>query len=220
MPSRADVHSVTGLLADLRSQDTSKRDFAADQIWRHYFPKLLALAKRQLSDRVRRREDEHDVVQSACRSFFARQRRGDFELGDRNELWQLLVAITLRKSVNAAKRHQARKRDYRQEYTPAGDNLRSLNDWALEQMDAGDPTPHEASALAEELQFRLSRLPEGLRQIALWLLEGYTYEEIAGKFGCVARTVIRKVQRIREEWLADESFESSNLAPHDASGPE
>lgn len=205
MAHRADFHSVTGLLAELRSPDGGRREYAADQIWRHYFPRLLALAKRRLSDRVRRREDEHDVVQSVCRSFFQRHERGEFELADRDGLWRLLVAITLRKSVNTAKRHQAGKRDYRQERgaVSSASGSGALPLWALEHMDAGDPTPLEAAALAEELEHKLAALPDGLVPIAGWLLEGYTYEEIAAKLGCVKRTVIRKVERIRQEWLAD-----------------
>jgi DNA-directed RNA polymerase specialized sigma24 family protein len=39
-----------------------------------------------------------------------------------------------------------------------------------------------------------------LKQIATLKLEGYTNEEIAGRLGCVPRTVERKLERIREKW--------------------
>ena len=40
----------------------------------------------------------------------------------------------------------------------------------------------------------------GLRQIALWKLEGYTNPEIAAKLDCTVRTVERKLERIRAYW--------------------
>ncbi len=39
-----------------------------------------------------------------------------------------------------------------------------------------------------------------LRSIALWKLEGYSNEEIAGKLGCVERTIERRLQLIRQIW--------------------
>ena len=40
----------------------------------------------------------------------------------------------------------------------------------------------------------------GLRQIALWKVEGYTNEEIADRLDCVPRTIERKMSRIRLLW--------------------
>jgi hypothetical protein len=40
----------------------------------------------------------------------------------------------------------------------------------------------------------------GLRQIALWKLEGDTNAEIARKLECTLRTVERKLERIRIYW--------------------
>ena len=40
----------------------------------------------------------------------------------------------------------------------------------------------------------------GLRQIALWKLEGYTNSEIAQQLECTLRTVERKLERIRAYW--------------------
>ncbi len=90
--------SVTRLIHLLRSQDTAVRDMAAGMIWQRYFRELLSLARRNLDRRVRHRADEEDVLQSMFRSFCARQGRGDFHLADRDELWRLLVTITLRKA--------------------------------------------------------------------------------------------------------------------------
>jgi DNA-directed RNA polymerase specialized sigma24 family protein len=69
-------------------------------------------------------------------------------------------------------------------------------------MEQSEPTPSEAVVLTEELEKRLAVLPEDLRRIALWKLEGFTNEEIAGadKLNCSERTVERKLNLIRQKW--------------------
>src|SRR3954471_21029033 len=117
--------SVTRMITRLRSDDPQEREEAARLIWRRYFPALLDLARGHLDSRVRRREDEEDVLQSMFASFCRRQGRGDFDLHGRDALWALLVTITLRKARNAA--------DCRREHeAPPGDAA----DWALGQMEA------------------------------------------------------------------------------------
>ena len=56
--------SVTRLIRFLRLGDTVERDLAARLIWRRYFHDLLELARNNLNKRIRRREDEEDVLQS------------------------------------------------------------------------------------------------------------------------------------------------------------
>jgi hypothetical protein len=97
--------SVTRLIIDLRSDDPKVREVAARLVWGRYFQELLVLARNNLSARIRSREDEEDVLQSMYKSFCVRQRRGDFDLANRDQLWDLLVQITLRKARNMATRH-------------------------------------------------------------------------------------------------------------------
>ena len=168
-----------------------------------YFQELLVLARNQLSARIRCREDEEDVLQSMYNSFCIRQRRGDFDLANRDQLWNLLVHITLRKARNAANRHLQGKRDVRREETePAhGQAADGAASAILDQIDSDGPTPAEAALLNEALESRFTLLNDpGLRQIALWKLEGYTNSEIAGKLECTLRTVERKLERIRAYW--------------------
>jgi RNA polymerase sigma factor (sigma-70 family) len=195
--------SVTRLIQLLRSDDSVERDLAAQLIWRRYFPELLNLARTNLNARIRRREDEEDVLQSMYKSFCLRQQRGEFELGSRDALWGLLVTITLRKARNTATRQGREMRDIaREEALPDGDDSTS-GGWVFEQMDAADPSPLEAAVLNESLERRLEALadPE-LRQIALWRLEGYTNREIALKLDCVERSVERRLERIRGKWTS------------------
>jgi RNA polymerase sigma factor (sigma-70 family) len=194
--------SVTRFLAQLRSDDRAARDEAARQIWQHYFPLLLELARCHLDRRLRRRVDEEDVLQSMYNSFCMRQERGEYLLGDSRDLWRLLVTMTLNKVRSAAARQMRGRRDYRREEAAPAAGGSLPPEWAFEQMEQAEPTPADAAAFTEEIQLRLTELPEPLRQIALWKLQGYTNEEIASAamLGCSVRTVERKLNLIREKW--------------------
>ena len=89
-------------------------------------------------------------------SFCARQARGDFRLADRNELWRLLVTITLRKARNTAKAQRRDRRDIDREQgsgTDAGcDSSWELND------DPPVPYSMEAALFEAALERRLDPL--------------------------------------------------------------
>jgi RNA polymerase sigma factor (sigma-70 family) len=193
--------SITLLVQQLRSSDPAARNAAAQQIWQRHLPRLLDLACKRLDQRLRRREDEHDILQSMYASFCLRLKRGDFTLDSRADLLRLLVTMTLNKTRSAAARHGSQRRDYRRDGGSGGDDSLAQEE-ALARMEDSAPTPEEAVELTEELQRRLASLPEPLRQIALWKLEGYTNEEIAepGRLNSTIRTVERKVKLIREIW--------------------
>ncbi len=195
--------SVTRLIQLIRSDDPTEREMAARMIWQRHFHDLLELARRNLDKRVRRRADEEDVLQSMFRSFCLRQGRGEYDLAGRDDLWKLLVTITLSKARNTAKAHRRGKRDVGRERAVkmAASDDSSCPVWALEQMDARDPTPAEAAVLNEALERRLEVLgdPE-LRQVALWRLEGYTNREIGDRLDCTERSVERRLERIRSLW--------------------
>ncbi len=195
--------SVTRLIIDLRSDEPAVRELAARLVWGRYFQELLALARSHLSARIRGREDEEDVLQSMYKSFCLRQRRGDFDLSNRDELWKLLVQITLRKARNTANRHLQAKRDVRREAgggaAPAGGSDEPAD--FLDQIDADGPTPAEAALLNEALERRFQALSEPeLRLIAQRKLEGFSNQEIADELQCTVRTVERKLERIRAYW--------------------
>jgi RNA polymerase sigma factor (sigma-70 family) len=197
------------------------RDMAADRIWQRYFRALLSLARRNLDRRARHRADEEDVLQSMFRSFCARQARGDFHLADRDELWKLLVTITLRKARNTVKAQRRDSRDVERERS-ADKTVRcgsSSSFWELEQMDAAGPSPFEAALLNEALERRLESLADfTLRQIALWRLEGYSNREIAEKLDCTERSIERKLERIRSKWSTDNDSDRPHPRASDRNG--
>jgi RNA polymerase sigma factor (sigma-70 family) len=207
----AQYGSVTRHIQLLRSDDAAERDLAARLIWQRYFHDLLELARNNLNRRIRRREDEEDVVQSMYKSFCLRQQRGEFDLAGRDALWKLLVTITLRKARNAAKKQMRDKRDIAREATLADPDGAESAYWALEQMDAAGTSPAEAALLNEALERRLEVLadPE-LRQIALWRLEGYTNREIADRLDRTERSVERRMERIRSKWTSYDDRETGH----------
>jgi RNA polymerase sigma factor (sigma-70 family) len=203
-PNSDRTGSVTQLVDRLRSGSPDSRDEAAGRVWERYLPRLLTLARHHLDRRIRVIQDEEDVVQSMGRSFFNRVRRGDFDLGDRDALWALLVTVTLNKVRNAADHHFAAKRDVRRKQPiPSSDGSQSDAPREAPNLESDGPTPAEAAALNEALERRLQDLPEpDLRQVALMKLEGYTNHEIAKALRCGERSVERKLNLIRKRWEA------------------
>src|SRR6478672_7111014 len=99
--------SVTRWVTALQAGDAT----AAQPLWERYYRRLVALAREKLRSARRRAADEEDVVQSAFHSFFQGMARGRFpDLGDRDDLWRLLVVITARKALDQLAHENARRR--------------------------------------------------------------------------------------------------------------
>src|SRR5437899_1020403 len=94
------------LLARWREGDQQ----AAAVLVERFTDRLLALARSHLSEKLARRVDPEDVVQSAYRSFFTAARADRYELQRPGDLWQLLAAITPHKLRHQVARHTADKR--------------------------------------------------------------------------------------------------------------
>jgi DNA-directed RNA polymerase specialized sigma24 family protein len=188
----ADDGSVTHWIRLAQQGDAA----AAQPLWERYFHQLVGLARTRLRTLPRRVADEEDVALSAFDSFYRDAQRGRFpQLGDRHDLWRLLVTFTAQKAFDLARHHKAQRR---------GGGISMAEDAVLDQVVGQAPTPAFAAEVAEETRRLLESLPdENLRAIALWKLEGYTTEEIATKLGCVPRTVERRLAVIRALWTGE-----------------
>jgi DNA-directed RNA polymerase specialized sigma24 family protein len=197
-----DDGSVTRWIGSLKAGDMA----AAGALWERYFDRLVRLARKRLARRAGGVEDEEHAALSAFDSFCAGLARGRFaEMGDRQDLWKLLVVITARKASAQADRRRALKRGgawTRLDRAHAGPgSSASDGDGVLAELVASEPTPEFAAMVAEETRRLLGRLEdEQLRQIALDRMEGYTTEEIAQRLGCARRTVARRLYLIRQVW--------------------
>ena len=176
---------------------------SAQAIWERYFDRLVSEARRVIRHR-RRAEDEEDAALSAFDSFCEGTRRGKFPfLSNRNNLWGLLLKITVRKAFDQNVRGHRLKRDEnraRGESEFAGGSEDAM-EFDLDGLPGPEPSPEFAAIVAEEFERRMHALgDDSLRQIAVMRLEGYTDEEIARRQGCTRRTVQRRLDIIREEW--------------------
>ena len=145
---------------------------------------------------------------SAFDSFYRRAERGQFpRLKDRDDLWQLLFVLTVRKAINLV-HHQGR--------TSRGsgrvNDLSDLDGLAVEGILGPEPTPEFAAEITDECRRLFDRLGNPtLRSVALWKMEGYTNGEIAGRLGCVPQTVERKLQAIRQIWSKESRPEDRRI---------
>jgi DNA-directed RNA polymerase specialized sigma24 family protein len=152
-----------------------------------YFQRLVQLARSRFQGRPGLAGYDEDVALSAFKSLCLGAEHGRFpDLSDRDDLWRLLALFTIRKAVDVQRRSRGPE---------------AAGEPDLEHLLSDEPPPELAAEMADDYQRLLGRLEDGdLRSIALWKVEGYTNEEIAGRLGCVVRTVERKLQRIRILW--------------------
>jgi DNA-directed RNA polymerase specialized sigma24 family protein len=190
--------TVTHWLAPLKAGDRE----AAQQLWNAYFARLVALARSRLRGLPRRAADEEDVALSAFDSFCRGAEHGRFpRLDDRDDLWQLLVVLTVRKAIGLARSEGRQSRGSGRVLT-----LSDLEGAEAEAVVGAGPTPELAAEVAEECRRLLNRLGNAtLRSVALWKMEGFTNEEIAARLGCVRFTVDRKLRAIRRAWTGEEN---------------
>jgi RNA polymerase sigma-70 factor, ECF subfamily len=165
---------------------------AAQKLFDRYAERLLALARRRISQRLASRVDPEDVVQSVFRTFFARAKAGRFHIAEQDDLAKLLVRITVHKTLRQVEFHKAAKRDPHQE-TAQGDTAQRQLVEALD----GEPPPEAAVAFLDQLEHFLKQLGPDERQILEMRLQGYNNREIAEKLGFYDRKIRRVIEHVR-----------------------
>ncbi len=193
-----DDGSVTRWVAGLKAGDPA----SAHPLWQRYFEQLVRLARARLRDAPRGAADEEDAALSAFDSFCRGASDGRFpRLDDREDLWKVLVTITVRKASDLVRHERQLKRGGGQVRTEADQLMAALEGGGLQQAPARDPSPEMAAMLAEECRLRFEALPdESLREVARLRLEGHADREIAGILNCGLSTVERRLRAIRKVW--------------------
>jgi RNA polymerase sigma-70 factor (ECF subfamily) len=160
-----------------------------------YSHRLLQLARQQLPDRLRRRLDPEDVVQSVYRSFFLRLSDGQFSFEDSHDVWRLLSVMTYHKVQYTVRHHQRGRRDVRRELAGAlgSDMVRPV----AGATDA-EPGPADVAMLFDCLENLLHELPENYREIVALRLQGESIADIAKKINRSQRTVLRILANVRD----------------------
>ncbi|TWT97353.1 RNA polymerase sigma factor [Neorhodopirellula pilleata] len=169
---------------------------AAELIFIRYVNRLAGLARSRLSEKMQRRIDPDDVVQSVYRSFFRQARDGDYRLERSGDLWRLLAGITINKTLGQVEYHRAAKRSIDGE-------TEDLGDTASRQMPptmmAREPTIEEALMLSDEIEALMKPLSPIERQCLELRLQDLSTTEIAVAIECSPRTVRRMLERIKEQ---------------------
>lgn len=170
---------------------------AATAMYVRYARRIRGLAAAQTGDDLRTRLDPEDIVQSVFRTFFRRAAVGQYEVPAGEDLWKLLLVISLNKVRAAALHHRAAMRDVRQ--TAGGDALT-----AAAVPGAEDESFQQLRLTVEEL---LGRLPPHYREVIEARIEGFEVNEIAARTGRAKRSVERLLQEFRNTLtgLIDES---------------
>lgn len=192
--------TITQLLISAKDGDEQ----AAIELWNAYFHRLAAVARRKLRGAPTRASDEEDAVLSAFGNMLEGIKANRFaQLEDRDDLWQVLVMLTARKSIEHRRRAEAQKR--------GGGQVRgeSVFDQQFDDSDvalgiaaiiAEEPTPDFLAEMEEQCQQLLNVLDDDLRTVALLRLEGYLNREIAEKTEHTISWVERKLRLIRTAW--------------------
>ncbi len=164
-------------------------DDAATQLYLRYADRLHRLAQRNTATDLKRRFDAEDVVQSVFRTFFRRVRTGLYDLPDGDELWRLLLVISLNKIRALAIHHRAQKRSVTATMAPGTELLSQLADENSENL--------ALTSLKMVIGDVLNNLPEVQQQMIVRRIEGCQVEEIAAETGRSKRTVERVLQDFR-----------------------
>ncbi len=206
MPGRriiiVEQKSVTIWLRQLGQGDQE----AARQLWDRYGDALKRLIRSRFSGAINAAADEEDLTQSVFQVLWRGAAAGRLDaVKDRDELWWLLLAITRRKAINRQAYNTRLKRGagveaIHEQETLCGDTSSS----PLHRVADDGPPPELILMLEEERQRLLGSLRDDvLRSVAVMKLDGDSHEQIAQTLDVTPRTVIRKLNLIRQTWLKE-----------------
>jgi len=169
----------------LRSFSDGDHDAGA-QLYRRYAGRVIALARGKMSRGLSSRLEADDVAQSVFRRLFDAARQGRYLLPSGQELWDLLLVITLNRLRSLEQFHRAGKRDLRQ---------------AVDLDTTVTPLPARGGSgetlLTMAVDEAIASLPEQAREIVRLRMEGYEIAEISQQTERSKRTVERLLQDTR-----------------------
>jgi DNA-directed RNA polymerase specialized sigma24 family protein len=197
--------SVSQLLVSLKANDQA----ALQRIYQRYLRRLMRAARCRLRQLPSRVADEEDVAHAVLFDLFRGVRSGGFpKLNDRDDLWQVLIMLTQRRTADLKRWICSQKR------SPASSlaELAAMNacgsaccrDYPIEHLIERRPGPEFAAEFIDLCNRLFSLVKDPLlRQIVIWKIEGHANSEIAAKIGRATRTVERKLRIVCELLRAD-----------------
>ena len=168
---------------------------ALEELFRRYYPRILAVVRKKMGRGIRRFEESQDVIQNTLAT--ALRKLDDFEMRDNGAFLRWLGTIADHQIRALHDHHHAQKR--------GGGEQHNLEADAGEAADArGSPDGERASPLsqalgieaAELIQEAVALLPEELRAVVrLRTFGGHTFQRIGEELGCSEPTARQRYQR-------------------------
>ena len=190
----SESHEVSHWINLVKQGDAS----AANQIWHHYFDRLIRAVRQRLGGQNRAVSDEEDIVVSVFDSFYVAAENGRFpDLAVRDDLWRLLLSMSARKVIDKRRRDQRKRRGRDVAIHSLEGNP---DDPGIIEVIGSEPSPEMILMMQESVEQLFSHLGVGqLQELAVAKLEGHSNAEIARKFECSERTIERRLHLIREK---------------------
>lgn len=165
---------------------------AEERIHREFVDRLVRLASQRINQRFQSKIDPEEIVQSVFMSFFQRNATGSFQFENWNDLWCLLVKITVRKCSTRVSGFMTAKRDISVERPtttrPEGSSI-DLRD--------SEPTPQEVAIFNESIDQLFDLLSPLQQEIVTLRLQGCSKVEISQKIGRTERTIYRSLNQVQ-----------------------
>lgn len=169
------------------------RDDAATAFYMRYAERLRKLAANQMQNHLASRVDPEDIVQSVFRTFFRRAELGQYDLPEGEQLWRLLLVISLNKVRSQAEHHRAAKRDVAVTHSMSGDE-------SIQNSERGNET--DLAVLNMTIEEVLADYTDAQKQVIYLRIAEHDIDEIVRQTNRSKRTIERTLQRFRQ-MLAD-----------------
>ena len=148
---------------------------------------MQRLAEKKTHAKMASRIDPEGIVQSVFRTFFRRVSKGQYEVADGDDLWNLLLVISLNKIRKEATKQRAAKRDINKTH--------SLLDSDEEKVGGSDDEAFLVLKLTvDEI---LSTLSGAEREIVEMRIAGHDINHISSQSNRAKRSVERILQAFR-----------------------
>jgi RNA polymerase sigma factor (sigma-70 family) len=167
------------------------------ELVRRFSAQLVMVAQRNLGRYLRHKVEPEDITQSVFRTFFRRQRLGEFELRNWSGTWGLLVRLAICKCRNRVTFLKAQCRDIRKECSL--DFLKGEINAPLHEPQDTQPFPDEQTEVGEVLEQFFEGLSEDDRSILAGHLAGYRSPAISVQVGSSEQTVRRRLQQMERK---------------------
>ena len=173
---------------ELLSRCRAGQEDAATALYLRYAHRLQSLAEKQTDNKMAVRVDPEGIVQSVFRTFFRRVTDGQYQVAEGEDLWNLLLVISLNKLRARATMHRAAKRD-----VGKTQHLKDSSQAARETHD------NEALIILRmTIDEILGNLPEVEKDVVRLRIEGYEINDIAHQTQRAKRSVERILQNFRK----------------------